>query len=351
MEDKTVDLLELINQVYQKRRVLVIIVIGFVLLGLLMSFVMPKRYKSKVSFLPSHNSYNGSINQFQGIASFIGVDLPSSSNSTEVSVFVYKDIVRSFSFRQSLLESTVKYNSQEMSYFQYYTDHYRPSLFERTKKKLNPKNWFVGGATSTTKARSDATSFHVNDQSLEMLQMMYESIKLEVIKDSGLVIMEISAPEPEISANLVHNALGLLKKEISAIKTDRLRQELHSLQLNLDEKRKNFDSAQDILARFRDSNQNLSTTLARTQEEKFKNEYDFMFKMYTQASEHYEFVKWQLLKESPNFSIIDGVVVPGYPSTPGKKMTMIIYGTIGAILSITFMFFAYLRQLYFGKTE
>ena len=312
-----------------------------------MSFITPKRYESKASFLPSTSSSSSGGSQFQGIASFIGVDLPSNTNN-EVSVLVYQDIVNSLSFAQRLLASPVIHEQKEISYKTYLKDHYRPSVSERALRLLSPSNWFGKEASVDVASKDSVNSMivKIDNGNMQLLQMMQKSTKLEVIKSSGLVVLEITAPTAEISAMLVQNALGILHEEISAIKTARLRQELNSLELNLNQKKEEFESSQERLARFRDTNQGLSTTLAKTQEEKYAYENDLAFQMFTQASKNFELVKWQLLKETPDFSIIEDVVAPNFPSTPGKKVTVIIYALLGFILSLAFMFVIYLRNLY-----
>jgi uncharacterized protein involved in exopolysaccharide biosynthesis len=103
------------------------------------------------------------------------------------------------------------------------------------------------------------------------------------------------------------------------------------IQNRFDEKKKEFEGAQAKLAGFRDRNKNVTSALARTEEEQLQNEYLLAFNVYSELAQQLEQARIKVKEDTPVFSIIKPVTVPLEKSKPNRTLIVLIWIMIGAL--------------------
>jgi len=96
--------------------------------------------------------------------------------------------------------------------------------------------------------------------------------------------------------------------------------------------KKNYQAAQQQLASFRDRNKNMSTAVAKTEEERLTGEYTLVTGVYSELAKKLEQAKITVKEETPVFTIIKPVSVPIEKSRPNRPLILAISAFIGLIV-------------------
>jgi len=147
----------------------------------------------------------------------------------------------------------------------------------------------------------------------------------------GYVSISCSLPEAYAAAQLVQNTQALLQRYITDFKCEKARNNLEFVQQRYDEVKKNYQAAQQQLASFRDSHMNISTSIAKTEEERLTNEYNVENSVYSELSKLLEQDKIHVKEETPIFTIVKPVSVPTEKSSPNRPLIMAIAAFIGIL--------------------
>ena len=99
-----------------------------------------------------------------------------------------------------------------------------------------------------------------------------------------------------------------------------------------------FGTAQEALARFRDSSHGSLTALAQTQQQRLQSDYDLAFNVYKALAQQLEEARLKLQEETPVVKTIEPAVVPDEKSAPKRKMIMIVSVFLGGFVGIGLLF-------------
>jgi len=122
-----------------------------------------------------------------------------------------------------------------------------------------------------------------------------------------------------------------LQRYITEFKIEKAKVDQDFIQQRYDEAKKNYQLAQSQLASFRDRNKFMSTSVAKTEEERLTGEYTLVTGVYSELAKKLEQAKIQVKEETPVFTIIKPVSVPIEKSTPNRPLILVISAFIGLI--------------------
>lgn len=129
-DNDEIDLLELAKTVWNKKRLLVSILVVFALLGILTALVSQNEFTASSTFVPQTSEQGKVGGNLGGLASLAGINLGGLSGGSEVPPSLYPKIVSSVSFRKNLLNATfnIQGESEPITYQYYYDSIYRPGM-------------------------------------------------------------------------------------------------------------------------------------------------------------------------------------------------------------------------------
>jgi uncharacterized protein involved in exopolysaccharide biosynthesis len=133
-------------------------------------------------------------------------------------------------------------------------------------------------------------------------------------------------------------ARKLLQEHITQYKINKATDQLNFVEQRYLEKKKEFESAQDRLARFRDQNKNVTSAVARTDEERLQSEYSIAMNVYNELAKQMEQAKIQVKQETPVFSVLEPAMVPREKSKPKRALILIIWIFLGGIIGTGMVF-------------
>ena len=122
-----------------------------------------------------------------------------------------------------------------------------------------------------------------------------------------------------------------MQKYITEFKIEKVRSNLEFVEKSYDEAKVNFENKQSELAQYRDANKNISSAMARTQEEKLTSEYNLLLGIYTEIAKQKEQAKIAVTETTPILTIIQPVIIPTEKSGPKRLHILVGFALLGFI--------------------
>ena len=145
-------------------------------------------------------------------------------------------------------------------------------------------------------------------------------------------------PEPLQAAQVVLNAQNILQRKVINHKLKKIEEDLVFIEERYNEKKKEFEQAQENLAKYRDANKNVNTATALTELERLESEFELAFSVYSELAKQVETQKIQVKENTPVFAVLQNAVVPLEKSNTSKIMTLVIWSFLGLFLGIALIF-------------
>lgn len=172
----------------------------------------------------------------------------------------------------------------------------------------------------------------------DLTKLLNSIVYLNVEQKEGSITITAIMPEAIAAAQLGQKTQFLLQDYITNFKIEKAQAQLSFVEELYFEKRDAFELAQKILAQFRDQNKNVSSAIARTEEERLQSEYQIAQSVYNELAKQLENSRIQVKEETPVFSIIEPISVPTESFKPKRKQILMIWIFLGGIIGIAWVF-------------
>ncbi len=315
-------------------------------LGLLIALFSPEEYSTSATLMPESQSAqsgaSGLLQQYGGMLGISGANL-SGGQEGSIPPQLYPNIVQSLPYQVELMNTEVYFSEYDTTatVHDFFSEIHAPSvlgyarkftiglpgeiiaLFKSEEQNVNPlpKKVDRGSVLSLTK------------EQMEIVETLRERLSISVNQETGILTLNSKFPDPQGAAEIGQAGIKLLKQHVKEYRTQKARQNLEFVQEQVKEARKRFEEAQQRLAEFRDSNQNLATAKAQSREQELQSRYDLTFNLYNSLSQREEQAKLDLQEEIPVLSVLQPVSVPLNDNTSGLFI-LIVSGMLGGIISL-----------------
>ena len=352
IENKTVhhedeiDLIELVKTVWGGRKIIVQILIAFTVVGLVVAVLSPKEYTASTTLVPQTSKSTSNLGGLSSLASMAGFNLNMSQGMTELTPQVYPQILQSAPFQLEIMNSAFIFEDtpQPVSLIDYYTNYYRPGFLAGVKKyTLGLPGVILKSVRGEKEVQPAAennggAAIKLTREQEEVRKILDNNLVLEINDKEGVVHLSASFHEPELAAQVTQKAKELLQKYITDFRVEKAETQLEFIQERYNEKKQEFEQAQDQLAEFRDRNKNVTSALARTDEDRLENEYQLAFNVYSELAQQLEQARIKVKEETPVFSIIKPVMVPLEKSKPNRPLILMVWIFLGLVAGIGWIF-------------
>ena len=358
MKDKSIslkkefDVKPHIDRLYRNRFFIAITTLVFVVLGIVYYFLSERNYLSKAVVLPDTGAARPSgLGGLGGLASIAGFSLNSNTGYMAIPPELYPQIVNGTIFLRRLAETMVEVEGvpEPMPYSKYFLNYYKPPVIAKVKRyTIGLPGVLIDLISEGDNVESEFTTVGMDTEGHDFDRLSREdkavmanlrySIKLEVNKQYGYVEVSAKMPEAKLAAQMANQVLILLQEIVHEYKTKKASAELDFLQERYDVKRKEYDSLQNLLAKFRDQNVALSTATGRTELDRLENEFALQAAVLQELAKNLETQELEVSKQSPSFAVIQPVVVPLDPEKESKVLILFASVFLGLLVSIGFIY-------------
>ena len=342
--DDEIDLIDLAKTLWDGRKTIIKTVIIFMLFGLFIALFSSKEYKASSTMVPQLSKSQSRLGGLSSLAAMAGFNLDMNMETSELSPYIYPQIVQSVPFQLELMNTqfSVSEVDHPVSIYEYYTEYYKPGFLVIIKKYTLGLPGIIlksiRGKNEDTSSVNHNSAIQLTQDQEKIRKMIEERVSLETNDKEGYVILSASFPEPKLAAEVAQKGQELLQQYITEFKIEKASAQLDFIKSRFDEKKNDFEKAQANLAAFRDQNKNVTSAMARTEEERLQNEYQLAFDVYSQLAQQLEQAQIKVKEDTPVFAIVKPVTVPIEKSKPNRPMILIIWTFLGGIFSIGWIF-------------
>jgi uncharacterized protein involved in exopolysaccharide biosynthesis len=347
--DDEIDLIAIAKTMWNGRKLMIRTVIVFIILGFAIAIFSDKEYTASSTMVPQLSSSKSKMGGLSSLAAMAGFNLNMNMESNELSPYIYPQIVQSVPFQLELMEAPLNFEGIDhpISIYEYYMEYAKPNVISVVTKYTIGLPFVILKALKPNKPEAAPTlatdsllySPIALTENQEMIRrMLSKQVTLETNDKDGYVLLNAVAHDPKLAAQLAYKAQLLMQKYITEFKIKKATAQLNFIYERYTEKKKEFQKAQSNLAVFVDRNKNVTSAVARTEQERLQNEYKLAFDVYSQLAQQLEQAQIQVKEDTPVFSIVKPVTVPLEKSKPNRPMILVIWTFLGGIVAIGWIF-------------
>ncbi len=375
-----IDLGELMQQVWARRKTLLYTILVTFLLGIFVAAFSPEEYRSSIVLLPQTDSPSGGINmgilrQFGGLA---GLGVGTSASGT-ISTSLYPDITQSTPFLLHMTEEEFYFSTLDttVSLAQYFSEIEQPGVLGYAKKytlglpgqlislpanlissfKNKPRRVLIDNQAQSNNPATDTAEVSLGHQPITItgtqLSVINE-LKSRIttsIEENGTVKVEVEMPDPMVAATATEMAVKFLTNYVLEFRTEKAQQDLAFVEKQYNEKKDRYNAAQQQLARFQDRNTNIFTQSAQIELERLNTENNLAFNLYQSLAQQLEQAKIKVQEETPIFKVLEPIQVPLSISKPNRALIITLSLFAGIFLGLGIIFLQILYTNFKSKTS
>lgn len=359
VEDGEIDLFDIVRQVWDKKKTIIITVLIFLLFGIFVAVVSPEEYTSEVVLMPQSNSSSsgasGLLRQFGGLA---GVSL-GGSPSGNIGIDLYPDITQSTPFFLHMMDQAVFISNLDTTVVlkNYVTEIIDPPVTDYIKRytiglpklliglpiriiksfqdKPKPAEIPVVGITTSedTVANSQSNNavrnvIKLTGQEKGAIGKLSQRIATS-IEDNGTLRVTATMPDPYAAARATELSVDFLTNYLIEYKTEKSKSNLSFLEEQYEQAQSKYFRTQQRLAQFRDRNSNIVSARAQTELERLESENQLTYQVYQGLAQQLEQARITVQEETPIFKVLEPIQVPLSTSSPNRELIIFIFAFLG----------------------
>lgn len=351
-----IDLVALIKNIWAGRILVLYSVAACIGIGLVIAFTSPAKYKASVVLL-SQTESRSNLGQLGGLAALAGINVNAMmGDASSISPELYPNIVGSYPFLKELVNKSYLFPDEQKPVLFY--DKVKSDTivgFGAIVKRYTIRlPWTLKAALSKPKAQDVFSSSQQLqdglveiDNTLAVAMALMSSYILIEVERSGLVKITAETESPILSAQVAQNTFELLQNYIIAYKTSQVVENLKFIEARFDEKKSEFEAAQQALFAYRDMFRNRVAERTDTKHQELSDRYALTQSVYQNLAQQLEQARIAVKRETPVFNVIEPVTIPLEKSSPRRALILVVSLFLGGFLGIGLV----LGRLIFGNVR
>ena len=334
------DLMELIIKLWRSRRMIIKWGIVGAIVGLVFAFSIPKTYQASVTLAPEVEQKVGS--GVSSIASMMGVNLNNGVDA--ISVEMYPDVVHSTPFIYELFDEPVQFvrkdstiNTTLLDYMLNYQKAPWWNYILSAPFKL--VGWVMSLGKEEAPQEGELNPINLPKEEREVVKFFSNNIAVFVDKKTSKLSMSIELQDPLVVSDVMNAVVENLKSFMSDYRTSKARQDVENLSIICEQRKQDYQKAQQAYAAYVDANQNLSRKSAMVESERLQQEKNLAYQVYSQVAAQLEGSRIQEQQAKPVLVIIDPVIVPNRKVAPSKLKYMVGFAFFAGACAVAWVLF------------
>lgn len=328
--ESEVDFSKLWEKLKSSWKVIALCVVIGAVVGLVVGFSIPKRYKVVTKLAPELS--NSAVNRLSSLATLAGMNANMLGSSDAVYPMIYPEIVYSPRFLVELFDMPVEIVGEGTTdLYDYLLNHTKSPWWSSIKA-------FPRKIINSLKKKSDddASSghdsvdpFRLTGEQGAVMKMIAGSIGASVEKKTLLITVETVAQDPVVAASLAKCVNDNLKKFVTDYRLDKVRENVSYYEKIFSDVQEEYYAAQKKYSNYLDSHQNLVFQSARVEAERLQNEMNLKYQLYNSVAQQLQSAQAKVQQETPVFAEIVPATVPLKPFAPSKKRILAVLMMLG----------------------
>lgn len=301
-EELEINLLDLLNVVFKRWKLIAKICFVVVFLTVVYSLVKTPLYTAEVTILPpSESGISGSLSQLKSVAAQFGL---AQGESNLDSPLMYRKVLES----RELINRVV-----QLKY---------PSPGDKEKKTLI-EIYGLSNEGSTEKRLYSA------------YKKLLKSMKIKIDNSSMTLTLSIEATDPQLAADIANVMIEELDKINQEIRTAKAKSNKEFIEGRLEDTKKRLRSAEEALKIFREKNRRIEDSPELLiQQGRLKREIELQQEVFITLTREYELAKIQEVKDTPQIYTLSKAKPPVEKSSPKRKKNVLVSFFLAIFLGI-----------------
>lgn len=340
-EEQEIDLLELAQKLWKRRRMFYKTLGVALIVGLVIAFSIPKEYSVTVTLAPESTKRTNS--SLASMAAMMGLgDLAASSERDALNILLFPDILASNPFALELYSMPVKPAESDtiMALNEYMSLTKRP--WWNTIVELPSK--MIGGLVSMFSSKDAETKtdtinpFRLSKAEAGKISLIKKAMEANVDNKTGFTTITVTMQDAEVAATVADSVVKRLQDYVTAYRTKKAAGDCEYWEKLYKEKQAEYYEAQQKYANYVDENKSLFTQRSKIEGERLQNEMNLAYQIYNQMATQLQMAQGKLQEAKPVFAVVEPATVPLRPVAPRKMVILIgclflaFIGTAGWIL-------------------
>ena len=336
-EDDSIDLIALLKQIYQGRKLIILSAVAAAVLGVVVALATPNTYTSGATFIPQTGGDSKPSSSLSGLASLAGISLGGMGGGSDIPPTLYPQIISSVPYKLDLLDETIEVSDSEISLKDYLADDSESTILGTLKKYTIglPGTILSALKGSSFEGTSEAQGelYQISEDDRKLFEVLNTKLVLSLNEKEGFVTLAFSDEDKLVAAQVAERAKELLQERIIAFKNQSALELLDFTTKQYQENKTSYETLQDSIAIFKDQNLNISSSLYQNRLDRLERELNIASSVVQQLASQVEQAKLQVNKDTPVFTIIEPVTVPFERSAPRRSLIVVIWTFLGVVLS------------------
>lgn len=368
-----IDLAQKAMDIWAGRRIIIGIVVLFLGLGYFHTEYGPTEYMSTASLI--QESDGSSVGDFGSsiFRSLTGINIPSggSNNMSAVATgraplpaSLYPVIISTTDFQKELIYTEFEFSTIDstMTLIEYQQNFTEASLRDRVYSFITDMtiylpfriyDWTMDGlrwvknsvvglfASSEPDESSQAEEIQqvpdelIADDRLQSITKEERSVmtwltpRISLTSSGGVMSITTRMPDPLAAALINAHLIEYIQEYITDYRIEKARQNLDATLERYEMAKERYEQARYELAEFRDQNVQISTEIARIEEQRLSNEASLRSNIYNSVAQEVEQARMVLQQQMPVFNKLEKPNIPSAPSTGSSPLIMVFLGVLG----------------------
>ena len=301
----------------------VTLLVAFVL-SVYIILCIPRYYTTDIKLAPEVES-SSSSGAIGSLASSLGFDMSQLKSSDAITPLLYPELMEDNKFIVDLFSIQIQtIDGKRYSYFDY--------LANRQKEPW----WSTILGKKDGPLKVDIKSpYYLNKMQDKVVEAIRSNISLKVDSKDGVITIVTTAQDPLTCKILADSVSNVLKRHITAYRTDKARKDVAYYKQLVGEAKASYERSRQIYASYSDANQDVILQSVQSKIEDLENDMQLKFNTYSNAKNQYDAARAKLQEKTPVFTVLKGASVPIKPAGPKRMIFVLVMELLtGIILTI-----------------
>ena len=350
-DEDEISLIDLIKVLWDGRKKIIICTGLFFMLGLFVFLFSERQFESEAILIHEQQQMSQAQRQLQR---FGGVGDGAQQPQGTIPTSLYPRIMESADFMLAVVTHEVEFKepAEKMTALTYFHEYYERPLTERTADfvvdyTIKLPITLYRGVRGLFSSRGDdiqelPEEIQRDERFLDLTSAERRAIsqmrgRINLDQSGNLNTFKVLMPDARAAAELNEFVIDKIQEYVIDYRIQKYRENLEFVEQQKEQARGRYEEAQMELARFNDRNVNITTSVARTQQEDLQNRRNITYNVFNNLAQELEESRTRLQEETPVFNVLQRPNLP-HSMQGGSQLVVILSIFMGAFFGVFLVF-------------
>lgn len=311
MEEQEIDLLEIVSKLWRRRKLILLFMFVFTVIGTGVAFLLPRLYTAKCTLGLELEDKTMRV-KVEGLSALQNMNIGDVKEGRVITPGMYPNILYSIPFLK------------ELTYYKLYQG--------EGKDSVSFYEYYTGSHVQNNEIVQNSGVQNLSEGESSCIAFLRKNVTLDVINKDGCLRLSVDMPNAFIAAQLADKIQQMLQKYITKFKVAKAQAALDFIDERYIDVKRELENRQQELIAFRERNKGRVAVLLGTEEKILMNDYELFFNLYSDIVRQREQAKILVKENMPVLTLIEPVVMPSSPVKPQRGLIILLSIFLGGFV-------------------